>query len=208
VCSSARRPAPGAVECQRRLVGDLNGFALADLTEASHAEACHAVCCACLGGGPIHTTMRRLRSATGPRLLTTVPAGAALQILSAGSAGALIGGIVSYRLTPARPLLTARWFVCLGATPQATLAIPAPTWVIAFSMLIAGGGALVFNTLWETTLQRHVAPDRLSRVSAYDYLGSFIAKPLGLALMGHRPPPQACAPRSSSPAPARPSSSS
>ena len=110
--------------------------------------------------------------------------GAWAAILSAGAVGALIGGIVSYRITPARPLLTACWFVCLGATPLATLAIPAPTWVIALAMLIAGGGALVFNTLWETTLQRHVAPDRLSRVSAYDYLGSFIAKPLGLALMG------------------------
>jgi MFS family permease len=110
--------------------------------------------------------------------------GAWAAILSAGSVGALIGGIVSYRITPARPLLTACWFVCLGATPLATLAIPAPTWVIALATLIAGGGALAFNTLWETTLQRHVAPDRLSRVSAYDYLGSFIANPLGYALMG------------------------
>jgi hypothetical protein len=43
---------------------------------------------------------------------------------------------------------------------------------------------LVFNALWETTLQQHVPAEALSRVSAYDYLGSGIANPLGLAIFG------------------------
>jgi hypothetical protein len=43
---------------------------------------------------------------------------------------------------------------------------------------------LIFNTLWETTLQQHIPPEALSRVSAYDWLGWYIANPIGLALVG------------------------
>lgn len=40
------------------------------------------------------------------------------------------------------------------------------------------------NVLWEGTLQRAIPPERLSRVSAYDQLGSFCLLPLGYALAG------------------------
>ena len=43
---------------------------------------------------------------------------------------------------------------------------------------------MVFNSLWETTLQRHVPPAALSRVSAYDWFGSLAFQPLGLAIAG------------------------
>jgi hypothetical protein len=43
---------------------------------------------------------------------------------------------------------------------------------------------MLFNTLWETTLQQHVPPASLSRVSAYDWFGSLLCQPLGLALAG------------------------
>jgi predicted membrane-bound spermidine synthase len=43
---------------------------------------------------------------------------------------------------------------------------------------------MLFNTLWETTLQQHIPPASLSRVSAYDWFGSLLCDPLGLALAG------------------------
>jgi hypothetical protein len=43
---------------------------------------------------------------------------------------------------------------------------------------------MVFNALWETTLQKHVARAALSRVSAYDWFGSLAFQPLGLAIAG------------------------
>jgi hypothetical protein len=43
---------------------------------------------------------------------------------------------------------------------------------------------MLFNTLWETTLQQHIPPASLSRVSAYDWFGSLLGQPLGLALAG------------------------
>jgi TRAP-type uncharacterized transport system fused permease subunit len=43
---------------------------------------------------------------------------------------------------------------------------------------------MTFNTLWETTLQRHVPPASLSRVSAYDWCGSLALDPIGRGLAG------------------------
>jgi hypothetical protein len=40
------------------------------------------------------------------------------------------------------------------------------------------------NTLWETTLQRHVPSESLSRVSSYDWFGSLALEPVGLAIWG------------------------
>jgi Flp pilus assembly protein TadB len=39
-------------------------------------------------------------------------------------------------------------------------------------------------SIWESTLQRQVSPEALSRVSSYDWFGSFAFYPLGLALWG------------------------
>jgi MFS family permease len=105
-------------------------------------------------------------------------------IVSAGSLGGFLGGLLVLRLRPRRPIFAGVSACALGAVPSALLGIPAPTWLIALSTFIAGGGVLIFNTLWETTLQQHIPPEALSRVSAYDWLGSFIANPIGLALVG------------------------
>jgi hypothetical protein len=42
----------------------------------------------------------------------------------------------------------------------------------------------VFGTRWDTALQQHVPAAVLSRVSAYDWLGSVALVPLGYALAG------------------------
>ncbi len=42
------------------------------------------------------------------------------------------------------------------------------------------------NTVWESALQRHIRPEALSRVSAYDWFGSLAFAPLGLAIWGPR----------------------
>jgi hypothetical protein len=42
---------------------------------------------------------------------------------------------------------------------------------------------MVFNTLWETTLQQHIPAAKLSRVSAYEWAGAIACQPLGLVLV-------------------------
>lgn len=67
---------------------------------------------------------------------------------------------------------------------MAGLALDLPVWAIAIGAVIAGIGFEVFGVFWELSLQQHVPHDRLSRVSSYDALGSFVAIPIGQILAG------------------------
>jgi uncharacterized membrane protein YdcZ (DUF606 family) len=64
------------------------------------------------------------------------------------------------------------------------LALGAPVALIAAGALLAGVGNMIFNALWETSLQQHVPPAALSRVSAYDWFGSLAFQPIGLVVAG------------------------
>ena len=105
-------------------------------------------------------------------------------ILAARGAGQLLGALLSLQLRPAKPLRTAVLACGLGFLPTALLAARAPAVAIAAAALVGGAGIMLFNTLWETTLQRHVPPEALSRVSAYDWFGSLTFQPIGFAVAG------------------------
>jgi predicted MFS family arabinose efflux permease len=105
-------------------------------------------------------------------------------ILVGFSVGSLAGGVVALRVHARRPLFFgSSLLACLGL-PMALLAVRAPALLVAVGGLLAGGGNMVFNSLWETALQKHVPRASLSRVSAYDWFGSLAFQPLGLALAG------------------------
>jgi MFS family permease len=111
-------------------------------------------------------------------------AGAWALILASFSVGGLVGGLSVLRIKPHRPLVAACIAVLPWAFPPATLALHAPVYAIASIAFISGAGLMIFNSLWETTLQRHVPDASLSRVSAYDWFGSLLMQPLGFALVG------------------------
>jgi hypothetical protein len=50
--------------------------------------------------------------------------------------------------------------------------------------MLAGTGNMIFNSLWETSLQQHIPPAALSRVSAHDWFGSLAFHPLRLIIAG------------------------
>jgi hypothetical protein len=56
--------------------------------------------------------------------------------------------------------------------------------VIAAAAFVAGTGFGAFGVLWNTELHKRVAPEALSRVSAYDAMGSIALVPVGEALAG------------------------
>lgn len=98
--------------------------------------------------------------------------------------GSILGGIVASRYRPERPLVVAYVVAASIALEPAALAISAPVPVIGATALM-GFAALSFNVAcWVTTLQEKVPAEALSRVSAYDWLGSEIAQPLGFAAVG------------------------
>jgi MFS family permease len=105
-------------------------------------------------------------------------------ILASFSVGGLVGGLTVLRLKPHRPLVAACIAVLPWSIPPAMLALRTPVYAIAAVAFISGAGLMIFNSLWETTLQRHVPDASLSRVSAYDWFGSLLMQPLGFALVG------------------------
>jgi MFS family permease len=111
-------------------------------------------------------------------------AGAWALILVAFSFGTLLGNLWSMRLRPRRPLVFAWAIILLCGPSLVLLAFATPAWTIALTELASGLSIGVAGTLWETTLQRNVPPEALSRVSAYDWMGSTALRPLGLAIVG------------------------
>jgi MFS family permease len=111
-------------------------------------------------------------------------AGAWALILVAFSVGNLVGNLWSMRLRPRRPLIFAWSLIVLTGPSLALLAFATPAWTIALSEVASGLSIGIAGTLWETTLQRNVPAEALSRVSSYDWMGSTVLRPLGLVIVG------------------------
>jgi hypothetical protein len=105
-------------------------------------------------------------------------------VVTANAVGLILGSFLAMRLRPARPLLVATLATFGFLPPFFLLAAHAPVALAALSMLINGICADVFEVLWMTALQEHIPDDKLSRVTSYDALGSFVLGPLGLLAVG------------------------
>jgi hypothetical protein len=105
-------------------------------------------------------------------------------ILAAEGLGAVVGGIVMLRVHPRRPLLVANLSALVFALPLFFVAARSAVIVIALTAFLAGAFIAVFSVQWTTTMQREIPAHVLSRVSAYDWFGSLVILPLGMALAG------------------------
>jgi predicted MFS family arabinose efflux permease len=110
---------------------------------------------------------------------------AAWGMIAAGwGVGTVAGGLIAMRWKPLRPMLVCCAAVLLIAPAMILLALRAPAPLIAALNAVGGSGMGLFTALWQTTLQQHVREDALSRVSAWDWMGSYLFLPLGLVLAG------------------------
>lgn len=129
-------------------------------------------------------------SAAGPVLGAVIAkqrlggAGALAAIYAFIATGGPIAAATLLRFEPRRPLLVAVRIALLSALPLFLLGLGAPLPLILLAALINGVSGMVFNTLWETTLQHHIPAAARSRVSSYDWFGSIAFAPLGFALVG------------------------
>jgi MFS family permease len=105
-------------------------------------------------------------------------------ILAAYAAGAVIGGLLMVRYRPSRMLLTATIAIIVFSVFLFALALPLAVPVIAAAAAVAGVSQEVFGVNWVTTMQQEIPPAALSRVSAYDAIGSFALSPVGTAIAG------------------------
>ena len=105
-------------------------------------------------------------------------------ITAADSVGLIVGGIVSLRFTPRRPML---FVVVIGAAIAVAPLALAMLWPLPLVCLASFGLGITIEIMmvqWTVALARHIPPDKLARVSAYDLLGSVMAMPVGALIAG------------------------
>jgi MFS family permease len=111
--------------------------------------------------------------------------GAWAAISTALGVGSLAGGLLGMRWRPRHPLRMA--FIMFGVAGPALIAVLAAHAPLALILVVAlfdGSTGTLFNVFWFTALQREIPADELSRVSSWDYLGSVVLYPVGLAASG------------------------
>ncbi|HEV8602733.1 MAG TPA: MFS transporter [Gaiellaceae bacterium] len=105
-------------------------------------------------------------------------------IMAGASVGAVAGSALGLRVHPGRPLVFAYLIISACALEPLLLVPPAPAAVVAVGAALAMTSLTISTTLWVTALQQHVPRQAISRVSAYDWMGSLIFAPVGFALSG------------------------
>ena len=99
-------------------------------------------------------------------------------------AGTIVGSLIGIRWRPRYPMRIAMVCICLLPISQIVYAAGVAGAVVYPTVLIGGLGLALFDVWWLTALAERIPPDRLSRVSSYDWLVSLGLVPLGFLLAG------------------------
>jgi MFS family permease len=105
-------------------------------------------------------------------------------ILTGGAVGGVLGGLLALRLRPRHPVPFCLIAWSLSSLPSLALLPPLPALAISAANGLFVGGIAFGNAVWETLLQREIPGERLSRVTAFDWMVSLIFMPVGQALAG------------------------
>jgi MFS family permease len=103
---------------------------------------------------------------------------------SVAGGGAVVGALVGIRWRPARPMLVGLLLTLFWPVQSIAFALAGPLAAVIGLAFVAGLGFSLFEVWWETALVRHIPPHALSRVSAYDWMGSLALLPVGFAIAG------------------------
>lgn len=105
-------------------------------------------------------------------------------VLGMQSLGLLLGALTASRVRVARPMLFGMLVVFTLPAWLVSLALALPLWAVSLGSFAWGLSIELFAVLWFTALHRSIPREALSRVGAYDAMGSLMFGPIGLALAG------------------------
>ncbi len=101
-----------------------------------------------------------------------------------GGLGAVFGAVAGFGWRPARPLLVGTVLVLAWPVQDGLFALGAPLEAVSVAAFGTGFGFSLLMIWWETALARHIPANALSRVSAWDWMGSLALLPLGYLIAG------------------------
>ncbi|QMU97521.1 MFS transporter [Microbacterium esteraromaticum] len=105
-------------------------------------------------------------------------------VVSAEGVGVLLMTLVLMWFPLKRPLRYGMLGMSLFAIPLTMLGVHPAVVLVAIAAFLAGAGAEVFSTGWNVAMMENIPLDKLSRVSSYDMLGSFVVMPIGTLVYG------------------------
>ncbi len=99
-------------------------------------------------------------------------------------AGFMAGALVCLRWKPRKGLAIGTVFLALTACFPAAMALTDALPLLLLGAFLHGFGLEIFSVNWDLSIQTEIPEDKLARVYAFDVVGSFVARPLGLVLVG------------------------
>jgi MFS family permease len=104
--------------------------------------------------------------------------------VSAMGAGTILGALIGFRWRPRYPMRTGMLLALPWPASFALFALGLPVALLLVIFTVTGTCVALFGIWWETALAERVPPHVLSRVTAYDWMGSLALLPLGYVLAG------------------------
>jgi MFS family permease len=111
-------------------------------------------------------------------------AGAWGTVVTGEGIGALAGALVGLRVRPSRPWIVVGAIFALTSLQSILLAAHVSFVAIAIAAVVAGFSFSLGSIIFETGVQHVIAPEKLSRVSAYNWMCAMVFLPLGYAVSG------------------------
>jgi MFS family permease len=105
-------------------------------------------------------------------------------VVTGEGVGALLGGLAGLRWRPRQPMVTTGLLLMVTAAQNLVLAFHPTTLLLSLTATGAGFAFALGSVVWDTTLQRNVAPEKLARVASYGWMGAMVFLPAGYALAG------------------------
>jgi MFS family permease len=105
-------------------------------------------------------------------------------VLTAQSLGLVLCGLMMLRWRPRRILRSATFSVFGMVFVLGALGWPAPLAVVVAAAFLTGFCIEIFGVLWDTAVQQEIPQEKLSRISSYDALGSWVLLPIGFIVAG------------------------
>lgn len=179
LCFSRMRVEQAAPQGERR-------SALADLGDGAREVLAHTWLWLLIGQALLfHLFYAGVQSVLGPIVVGDAFGRSAWGVtMGTLMAGFVVGGLVCLRWRPRRIMLVGIPMLSLTALFPLSMALSDQLWLVLLGAFLYGFGLQVFDVFWDLSIQQNVAPDKLARVYSFDMVGSFVARPLGLALTG------------------------
>ena len=98
--------------------------------------------------------------------------------------GTIAGSLLGIGWRPRFPIRAAMLAILLWPASAILYAAAITLWVVVPAVVIGGAGIALFDVWWLTALAERIPPDKLSRVSSYDWMVSLALLPVGYVLAG------------------------